>query len=67
MCACACGGAREGGRNAPFCWYEAAPTLLRQDAVETLGPWPSGRRDSAAGVGLPLGLILIDTVAASAG
>ena len=57
-----------GMQRAPFCWYEAAPTLLRQDAVETLVAMAK-QADATLQreFGLPLGLILIDTVAASAG
>jgi hypothetical protein len=57
-----------GMRRVPFCWYEAAPTLLRPDAVETLVAMAK-QADATLQqeFGLPLGLILIDTVAASAG
>ena len=57
-----------GMQRAPFKWYEAAPTLLGPDAVDTL--IAMARQAAAlleAEFGLPLGLIVIDTVAASAG
>jgi AAA domain len=57
-----------GTQGAPFCWYEAAPTLLRPDAVETLVAMAKQAHATLQReFGLPLGLILIDTVAASAG
>jgi hypothetical protein len=59
-----CGGIQ----RAPFRWYEAAPTLLGPNAAETL---IAMARQAEASLqqefGLSLGLIVIDTVAASAG
>src|SRR4029077_16759372 len=52
----------------PFRWYETAPTLLGPNAAETL---IAMARQAEASLqqefGLSLGLIVIDTVAASAG
>jgi hypothetical protein len=57
-----------GMRRAPFRWYEAAPTLLKPDAAPTLIAMARQAEASLqAEFGLPLGLIVIDTVAASAG
>jgi hypothetical protein len=59
-----CGGLQ----RVPFRWYEAAPTLLSPNATETL--IAMARKAEASlqqEFGLPLGLIVIDTVAASAG
>ena len=57
-----------GMARAPFSWFEAAPTLLGPNATETL---IAMARQAEASLkeefGLPLGLIVIDTVAASAG
>jgi hypothetical protein len=57
-----------GMQRAPFRWYEAAPTLLGPNAAETL---IAMARQAEASLqqefGLSLGLIVIDTVAASAG
>ena len=54
--------------RAPFRWYETTPTLLQKGAVETL---IAMARQADASLqqefGLPLGLIIIDTVAACAG
>ena len=54
--------------RAPFRWYEEAPMLLHKGAAETLIAMAkqadASLRDE---FGLPLGLILIDTVAACAG
>ena len=57
-----------GMQRAPFRWYETAPLLLHKGAVETL---VAMARQAAASLqaefGLPLGLIVIDTIAACAG
>jgi hypothetical protein len=54
--------------RAPFCWYEAAPVLLHKDAVANLVALARQAEASLlAEHGLPLGLIIIDTVAACAG
>jgi hypothetical protein len=54
--------------RAPFCWYEAAPVLLHKDAVEKLVAMARQAEASLmAEHGLPLGLIIIDTIAACAG
>ena len=54
--------------RAPFRWYEATPTLLQKDAVETLIAMAQQADHSLQQeFGLPLGLIVIDTVAACAG
>ena len=54
--------------RAPFRWYETAPMLLQKGAVETL---IAMARQADASLqqefGLPLGLIVIDTIAACAG
>jgi hypothetical protein len=64
MVAHKCGGLK----RAPFRWYEIAPTLLGPDAVETLTAMAKQADASLqAEFGLPLGLIVIDTIAASAG
>jgi hypothetical protein len=61
---CKCGGMA----RAPFRWYEAAPTLLGPDALEMLTAMAKQAEHSLqAEFGLPLGLIVIDTIAASAG
>jgi hypothetical protein len=57
-----------GMRRAPFRWYEAAPTLLGPNAAEMLIAMAQQAEASLQQeFGLPLGLIVIDTVAASAG
>lgn len=57
-----------GMQRAPFRWYEVAPTLLGPNAAETLIAMAKQADASLqAEFGLPLGLIVIDTVAASAG
>src|SRR5262249_21423991 len=60
-----CGGGEE---RAPFCWYETAPVLLHKDAVKKL---VAMARQAEAMLmkdfGLPLGLIIIDTLVACAG
>jgi AAA domain len=54
--------------RAPFCWYETAPLLLHKDAVEKLVAMARQAEASLlADHGLPLGLIIIDTIAACAG
>jgi len=60
---------KSGGMSrAPFRWYETAPLLLQKGAVEKL---IAMARQAEASLqeefGLPLGLIGIDTIAASAG
>ena len=60
-----CGGGEE---RAPFCWYETAPVLLQKDAVKKL--IAMARQAEAMlmkDFGLPLGLIIIDTLVACAG
>jgi RecA-family ATPase len=57
-----------GMQRAPFRWYEASPTLLSPDAVEKLTAMAQQADASLqAEFGLPLGLIVIDTIAATAG
>ena len=54
--------------TAPFLWYEAAPLLLDKGAAKTL--IAMARQAEASLItrfGLPLGLIVIDTIAACAG
>jgi hypothetical protein len=54
--------------RAPFYWYEVAPVLLQRDAADKLIAMAQQAHESLmAEFGLPLGLIIIDTVAASAG
>ena len=57
-----------GMQRAPFRWYETAPMLLHKDSVETL---IAMARQADASLqeefGLPLGIIVIDTIAACAG
>jgi hypothetical protein len=54
--------------RAPFRWYETAPLLLHKGAVETLVAMAQQAEMSLQKeFGLPLGLIGIDTIAASAG
>jgi hypothetical protein len=57
-----------GMARAPFRWFEDVPVLLQPDALELLVAM--GRQAHASLMeefGLPLGLIIIDTIAASAG
>jgi hypothetical protein len=55
-------------KRAPFRWYETAPTLLHKSAVQTLIAMAKQAEASLqAEFGLPLGLIIIDTIAACAG
>ena len=58
-----------GMARAPFRWYETMPTLLlHKDAMSKLAAMAKQAEASLqAEFGLPLGLIIIDTVAASAG
>ena len=58
-----------GMARAPFRWYETAPVLLHnKDAVPTLIAMARQAEASLqAEFGLPLGLIIIDTIAACAG
>ena len=54
--------------RAPFRWYETTPMLLQKGAVETLiAMAQQADRSLRQEFGLPLGLIVIDTVAACAG
>ena len=54
--------------RAPFRWYEAAPVLLRKGTVETLVAMAKQAEASLQQeFGMPLGLIFIDTITASAG
>jgi hypothetical protein len=54
--------------RAPFRWYETAPMLLHKGAVETLIAMAQQAEASLQQeFGLPLGLIVIDTIAACAG
>jgi hypothetical protein len=51
--------------RAPFRWYEIAPTLLQRGAVDTLTAMAKQAEASLQHeFGLPLGLIIIDTIAA---
>jgi hypothetical protein len=55
-------------QRAPFRWYETAPLLLHKDALATLTAMAHQAEVSLQQeFGLPLGLIVIDTIAASAG
>jgi hypothetical protein len=55
-------------QRAPFRWYEVAPTLLQRGAVDTLVAMAKRAETSLQQeFGLPLGLVIIDTIAASAG
>jgi hypothetical protein len=54
--------------RAPFRWYEIVPVLLQPNAADKLIAMGRQAHESLmAEFGLPLGLIIIDTVAASAG
>jgi len=54
--------------RAPFRWYDAVPVLLQPGATDKLIAMARQADESLqAEFGLPLGLIIIDTVAASAG
>jgi AAA domain len=55
-------------QRAPFRWYETAPLLLHKDALATLTAMARQAEISLQEeFGLPLGLLVIDTIAASAG
>ena len=57
-----------GMERAPFRWYETAPMLLHKGAVEKLIAMAQQAEASLQDeFGLPLGLIIIDTIAACAG
>jgi hypothetical protein len=57
-----------GMERAPVRWYETAPMLLHKGSVETLIAMARQADDSLQQeFGLPLGLIVIDTIAACAG
>jgi hypothetical protein len=57
-----------GMQRAPFRWYETAPMLLQKGSVEKLIAMARQADASLqAEFGLPLGLIVIDTIAACAG
>jgi hypothetical protein len=57
-----------GMSRAPFRWYEIVPVLLQPDATDKLIAMARQAHESLMKeFGLPLGLIIIDTVAASAG
>src|SRR5262249_7149845 len=54
--------------RAPFRWYETVPVLLQRDAANKLIAMGQQAHESLmAEFGLPLGLIILDTVAAAAG
>ena len=54
--------------RAPFCWYETAPVLLHKDSVNLLVAMGEQAAASIqAEFGLPLGLVVIDTMAVCAG
>jgi len=54
--------------RAPFCWYETAPVLLHKDSVNLLVAMGEQAAASIqAEFGLPLGLVIIDTMAVAAG
>jgi AAA domain len=57
-----------GTERIPFRWYKEAPLLLQKGAVETLIAMARQAEASLqAEFGLPLGLVVIDTIAACAG
>jgi hypothetical protein len=57
-----------GMSRAPFHWYEIVPVMLQPNAVEKLIAMGRQAHESfQAEFGLPLGLIIIDTVVAAAG
>jgi AAA domain len=59
-----CGGVE----RAPFRWYETTPALLQKGSIETLVAMAKQAEASLLEeFGLPLGLIVIDTIAACAG
>ena len=52
----------------PFLWYETAPTLLQPGAVDRLVAMAEqAEQILQSKFGLPLGLLILDTIAASAG
>jgi hypothetical protein len=54
--------------RAPFHWYEIVPLMLQPNATEKLIAMGRAAHESLmAEFGLPLGLIIVDTVAAAAG
>ncbi len=54
--------------RAPFRWYETAPMLLHKGSIDTLIAMARQAEESLQDeFGLPLGLIIIDTIAACAG
>ena len=58
----------DGKERAPFCWYEVAPTLLQKGSAEKLIAMARQAEPMLMEqYGLPLGLIIIDTLAACAG
>ena len=58
----------DGKERAPFCWYEVAPTLLQKGSAEKLIAMARQAEPVLMEqYGLPLGLIIIDTLAACAG
>jgi hypothetical protein len=58
----------DGKERAPFCWYETAPTLLQKGSAEKLIAMArQAEAQLMRDYGLPLGLIIIDTLAACAG
>jgi hypothetical protein len=57
-----------GMQRAPFCWYEDTPTLLQKGATEKLVAMAKQADASLrAEFGLPLGLVVVDTLAACTG
>jgi hypothetical protein len=57
-----------GDQKLPFGWYEVSPVLLKQGAVETLVAMArQADHDMRRRFGVPLGLIVLDTVPAAAG
>jgi hypothetical protein len=55
-------------QRAPFRWYETAPLLLQKGSAETLIAMARQAEQSLQDeFGLPLGLVMIDTIAACAG
>jgi hypothetical protein len=57
-----------GDQKLPFGWYEVSPVLLKQGAVETLAAMArQADHDMRRRFGVPLGLIIIDTIPAAAG
>ena len=57
-----------GMKRAPFCWYEDTPTLLHKGSTEKLIAMARQADASLrAEFGLPLGLVIVDTLAACTG